>query len=252
MASGRGGNVKKFLSVAAVTALCAACGGGQPAPEPEATSPTAEAPAPESLTPDTGAPSAKPATPPAATAAAKPAPPPAPKFREVTLPEGTTLQLRLQSAIASDTSKVEEPVRAQLAAAVTADGATVLPAGTAVVGNVTEVERSGRVKGRARLAYRFTSLTRDGERYDIATAPIAHEAEGSKGDDAKKIAIGAGVGAAIGAIAGGGSGAATGAAIGGGAGTGVVLATRGEEVRLEAGAAVTTRLTSPLTVRIPN
>ena len=64
-----------------------------------------------------------------------------------------------------------------------------------------------------------------------------------------KIGIGAGAGAAIGAILGGGDGAAKGAAIGGAGGTGVVLATRGDEVRRGPGADVTTRLTAPLTVR---
>ena len=65
-----------------------------------------------------------------------------------------------------------------------------------------------------------------------------------------KIGIGAGAGAAIGAILGGGDGAAKGAAIGGAGGTGAVLATRGDEVRRGPGADVTTRLTAPLTVRI--
>ena len=61
---------------------------------------------------------------------------------------------------------------------------------------------------------------------------------------------GAGAGAAIGALLGGGSGAAKGAAIGGAGGTGVVLATKGKEVRLGAGADVNTTLTAPLTVRV--
>ena len=77
-----------------------------------------------------------------------------------------------------------------------------------------------------------------------------HEAEATKGEDAPKIAIGAGAGAAVGALLGGGSGAAKGAAIGGAGGTGLVLATRGEEVRLESGASVTTTLTAPLTIRV--
>jgi hypothetical protein len=192
----------------------------------------------------------------AASATAEPASPaaaPAPaRFREVTLPAGTTLRLRLQSAVASDTSKVEDTVRAELSQAVSADGGTVLPAGTPLVGNVTIAERSGRVKGRARVGYHFTSLTHNGERYDIVTAPLAHEAEATKGEDATKIAIGAGAGAAVGALLGGGDGAVKGAAIGGAGGTGVVLATRGEEVRLGPGAAVTTRLTAPLGVRIAN
>jgi hypothetical protein len=54
----------------------------------------------------------------------------------------------------------------------------------------------------------------------------------------------------LGAVLGGGGGAAKGAAIGGAAGTGVVLATRGKEVRLGPGANVTTKLEAPLTVRV--
>ncbi len=75
-------------------------------------------------------------------------------------------------------------------------------------------------------------------------------APATKKADATKIAVGAGAGAALGAILGGGSGAAKGAAIGGAGGTGVVLATKGKEVHLGPGAAITTRLTAPVTVRI--
>jgi hypothetical protein len=173
-----------------------------------------------------------------------------PQYREVTVPEGTTLQLRLRSAVASDTSQVEDAVRAELRQAVAVNGTTVLPEGTEVAGVVTQAERSGRVKGRARIGYRFNSLNYGGERYDVTTAPLSHEAEATKGKDATKIAVGAGAGAAIGAIIGGGDGAAKGAAIGGAAGTGAVLATRGDEVRLAPGASVTTRLTAPLTIRV--
>jgi len=52
--------------------------------------------------------------------------------------------------------------------------------------------------------------------------------------DAAIIGGGAGVGAAIGAIAGGGKGAAIGAAVGGAGGTGTVLATKGKEVKYDA------------------
>lgn len=183
--------------------------------------------------------------------AAAPAPKPeVPTHKEVTLPAGTTLRLELKSAVASDTSNVEDAVRAELRQAVTIDGQTVLPAGTEVVGTVTEVAQSGRVKGLARVAYRFDSLLYDSERYAIKTNTIAHEAKATKKKDATKIGIGAGVGAALGAVLGGGSGAAKGAAIGGAAGTGAVLATRGEEVRLGPGADVNTKLASPLTVRV--
>ena len=173
-----------------------------------------------------------------------------PTYREVTLPAGTTLPLELKTAVASDTSNVEDSVRASLRRAITIDGQQVLPAGTEVVGAVTRAEPSGRVKGRARVAFRFTSMQYEGDRYDIRTEAVSRMAAATKGEDAKKIAIGAGAGAAVGALLGGGSGAAKGAAIGGAGGTGVVLATRGKEVRLGPGADVNTKLTAPLTVRV--
>jgi hypothetical protein len=213
----------------AVAGSCIGCGGQNPDPEAAAAA-EATAKADES-----------------AGAAAAPR---ARQSREITLPAGTRLRLRLQSAVASDSSRVEDAVRAELREAVVIDGTTVLPAGTELTGVVTDVERSGRVKGRARIAYRFNAISHDGERYKVTTAPVSHQAEATKGEDTTKIAIGAGAGAAIGALLGGGDGAAKGAAIGGAAGTGAVLATRGEEVRLGPGASVTTRLTAPLTVRV--
>src|SRR5262245_25826078 len=61
----------------------------------------------------------------------------APKFREVTLPTGTVLPVTLSSPVGSDTSRVEDPVRATLRRPVMSNGAQVLPAGTAVLGHVT-------------------------------------------------------------------------------------------------------------------
>jgi hypothetical protein len=240
----------KWLGIVAVAGICTACGGSNPSQEqPPADAPAGEAApvagAPGEAAAPSGARAPRAEAPPAA-----PARPPAPTHREVTLPEGTTLRLELASAVASDTSGVEDAVRATLRQPVSVDGQTVLPEGTELAGVVTNVERAGRVKGRASVAYRFNSMTHDGERYDIATAQIAHEAEATKSEDATKIAIGAGAGAAIGALLGGGDGAAKGAAIGGAGGTGAVLATRGKEVRLGPGADVSTRLTAPLTVRI--
>ncbi len=227
--------MRKLVGLLAIASLCAACGGGA---SPEAADADADAAAPAAET--TGAsPLARPA------AAVE-----IPQYRDVTLPAGTTLQLELQSEVASDSSSVEDTVRATLRQPVSVDGNAVLPTGAEVVGTVTSVERSGRVKGRALVAYRFDSLNFAGERYDIHTNTLSHEAEATKGEDATKIGIGAGAGAAIGALLGGGDGAAKGAAIGGGAGTGVVLATRGKEVRLGPGAGVTARLTEPLTVRV--
>jgi hypothetical protein len=171
-------------------------------------------------------------------------------IREITIPAGTRLSLRMGSTVSSRSSHVEQPVQANLRAPVIVNGVTVLPSGTAVSGYVTEARRSGRVKGRARIGVRFNTLRVSGTRYNMRTTSIAREAPGTKKADAAKIGIGAGAGALTGAIAGGKKGAAIGTAVGGGAGTGLVLATRGKEVALNRGTPVAVRLTAPLTIRV--
>lgn len=177
------------------------------------------------------------------------APAPA-QFKDVTIPAGTALRLTLESAISSDNSKPEDPVRAKLSRSVAVDGTTVVPAGAEVTGFVVDAKESGRVKGRGELSWRFTRLRSEGKTHDIHTAVLSRIAPATKRQDAEKIGIGAGAGALVGAIAGGKKGAAIGTAVGGGAGTGVVLATRGEEVQLGAGAAISATLTEPLTVLV--
>jgi hypothetical protein len=176
--------------------------------------------------------------------------PAAPVVRSLTIPAGTPLALELTSAVSTETASVEMPVSARLRRDVDVDGVTVLPAGAVVDGEVIDVERPGRVQGRARLGLRFTSVTVDGRREDIRTNPVMFEGEATKREDATKIGAGAGIGAVIGGIVGGGSGAAKGAAIGGAAGTGAVLATRGRDVELGPGADVNATLASATTVDV--
>ena len=142
-------------------------------------------------------------------------------------------------------------MRATLREPVTVRGVEVLPAGTALAGHVTQLVRPGRVKGRALVAFRFSSLDTPGEGHTtIRTSAIVREAQPTKKEDAAKIGGGAAGGALIGAIVGGGAGAAKGAAIGGAGGTGVVLATRGKDVRVPAGTNLIVKLQAPITVRV--
>ena len=189
----------------------------------------------------------------AAASAPAPAPPPAaPVWREVTIPAGTSLPIVLDTSVGSETSRVEEPVTAHLSRAVTVGGQTAVPDGSRVSGVVTAAIRSAKVKGRAHVAMRFNSLTPrgDDQRYAIATATVGRTAPATKKEDALKIGAPAAGGAIVGAIFGGKKGAAIGTAAGGGAGTAVVLGTRGKEVSLPRGAALTLKLTAPLTMRI--
>jgi hypothetical protein len=226
------------ILILSVALSAAACGGTAAAPASDASNPgvPAAAPAADAARPNPNekSPSAEPA------------------FRELTIPAGTLLAVELQSSVASDASSVEDPVRARLRKAIMIDGVEALPAGSGLRGTVTEATRSARVKGRARVGFRFDSIEPAGrERLEIRTAVIAREAPGTKKQDAAKIGIPAGAGAVIGGIVGGGDGAAKGAAIGGAAGTGVVLSTRGKEVRFGPGADFNVKLAAPVTVRVP-
>jgi hypothetical protein len=254
-------NPKQLLAPVAIVVLVSACSqspsGSTQNAAPAATSPAGSGASQASaLTPQPAAASAAPAlAPSAAPAAARPAAdvkPAEPAFRDVTVPAGTLLQIELKTAVASDTSHAEDPVRGALRHAVTVGGVTAIPVGTVATGHVTDATRSARVKGVAHVAFRFNQLDLPGEgkHVSIRTAAISREAHATKKKDAAKIGGGAAGGALIGALVGGGSGAAKGAAVGGAAGTGVVLATRGDEIRIAPGASFSVKLLDPITVQV--
>ena len=170
--------------------------------------------------------------------------------REVTIPAGTQLRLRLETSHASNTSRAEDRVQAQLVNPVVVNGVTVLPGNADVTGHITVARPSARVKGRGYLALRFTDVRSDADSYRIATRTWGREARGTKQKDALKIAVPGAVGGVVGAVVGGKKGAAIGAGVGAGAGTAVVLSTAGENVRLPRGSILLVRLTAPLTVRV--
>jgi len=174
------------------------------------------------------------------------------RIEQVTLPAGTTLRLRVNRGFGSDISSVEDPVSATLARSVVIGGRSVLPAGSTASGYVTEATRPGKVKGRGRVAVRFTRMApaNHSASYTMQTRPWLAIAPATKKKDALTIALPAAGGAGIGALIDGKKGAGIGAAIGGGAGTAAVLTTRGRDVRIGRGAVLTVRLSSPLTINV--
>ena len=116
---------------------------------------------------------------------------------------------------------------------------------------MTAADPSGKVKGRAKLAFRFEQLDINHDRYALRSDLVRFDAEGSRTGDAKKIGLGAGAGALIGGLLGGGKGARAGAAIGGGAGTAMVLTTAGEEGELRPGTPVEVDLAEDVVVVVP-
>jgi hypothetical protein len=249
--------LKGVLAVALIAAGCssppASNAGNAPAGSPPAASSTGAPPAEPNAAPSSNAAASPQAekAPEAASSSPRAAATPsaaAPRWREVTIPAGTTISVKLATPVASDTSKVEDLVRGTLAKSISVDGATVVPAGANVTGSVLEATRSGRVKGKASVAFRFDRLVLDDERHDIQTARIARVAASSTKSDVKKGAIGGAVGGVVGGLIGGAKGAVIGAGAGG---AGAVMATRGNEVRLPAGTIVTTTLQKALSVRVP-
>lgn len=172
------------------------------------------------------------------------------RYREVTLPAGTRIQLRLGSGYSSEVSRIEQRVDGTLVSNVRAGGVTALPAGSRVSGVVSSVERPGKVKGRGAIGLRFSSVTVNGERYPI-TGSYMRVAPATKKRDAAKIGIPAAGGAIVGGILRGKKGALVGAAIGGGAGTAVVLSTRGKDAYIGNGSVIGVTLRRALTIRVP-
>ena len=249
-----------ILATMGFSALQLACGGGDraqdkpsvaeapvPAPAPEAAPPPAApepapapaAPAPASRpAPRPPSQSAAPAPAPVAAApapapAAPPPPPPPPPPRQFTLRSGTPLSVFTTSTISTNAQKSGEAFSAVLAKAIVDGDWVIAKQGARVEGVVVDADPGGKVKGVASMTLSLRRLTlADGRTVELDTDTFIQEAKTSKGKDAKKVGIGAGIGAAIGAIAGGGKGAAIGAAVGGGGGAAASLATRGDPAEI--------------------
>jgi hypothetical protein len=80
------------------------------------------------------------------------------EFVEVVVPGGTSFDVTLETPLASNRSRIEDPVRARVAADVVVRGRLAIPAGTEVSGTVLQATAAGRANGRAALALRFLQL----------------------------------------------------------------------------------------------
>lgn len=163
-----------------------------------------------------------------------------------TIPSGTELDVRLQTALSSNTNQVEDRFEATTVVDLRENGRVLIPAGSRVRGVVTAVKEAGRVDRKGSLSLSFDQITINGRNYPIrGTVTQALESGGYR-EDVEKIGTGAAVGGIIGGILGGLKGAIAGVLIGGG---GVVAATEGEDVDLAPGTVLRMRLDQPLAVR---
>ena len=187
--------------------------------------------------------------------------------RRLTVPAGTKVLLHLQSAINTKSAHVGDGVYCQTSFPVTLDNLIVVPAGTYVKGEITHVQRAGKISGRAEILFKFTTMIfPNGYTVDLpgslksepgaSNSSVTDEegtvkADSQKGKDAATVGKTGATGAAIGAAASRGwGGAGIGGGIGAAVGLGSVLFTRGQDVRIEQGTAVEMVLDRPLTVEV--
>lgn len=188
---------------------------------------------------------APPAAPPMAQAK-RPEPPPSPP--PVVVPAGTTLTVRLGQALSSKTNETGSVFSGSMANAVTVNGTTAIPSGSAVLGVVRDGKKAGKFKGGAVLSLKLTAITVNGYQYNIETEDISQTSTGKGKRTAGIVAGGTGAGAAIGGLAGGGKGAAIGALVGAAAGT-VGATTGNRDILLPVESALSFRLVQPLTMK---
>jgi hypothetical protein len=162
------------------------------------------------------------------------------------IPVGQEIDVRLQSELSSDTAQVEQRFEATTVADLYRGSDVLIPAGSAVRGVISSVDKATRTDRKGALTVSFDQITIRGRNYPMrGTVTEAIESSGIKGE-AGRIGAGAGVGAIIGGILGGVKGALLGVLIGGG---GTIAATEGNDVELPVGTVLRVRLDTALNLR---
>jgi hypothetical protein len=181
----------------------------------------------------------------------EPVAPAGPEFEDLVISADSVIGLEVESSVTSERARVEDEVVARVTRDVRVGDRVAIPAGARAIGEVTLVERGGKMREKARLGVRFTSLVlADGTRIGIDTDTIIREGSSPSGETAAKIGGGAIGGAILGGILGGAKGAIIGGSAGAGAGTAAVLGGGRNPATLPNGAPITVRLLRPATVSV--
>jgi len=145
------------------------------------------------------------------------------------LPAGTAVKMKLQTTLATFTTKAGYPFAGRVTEAVMMDGKTVIPVGSTVEGRVTRVSEPRRIAGKPTIGISpQTVVLPNGERYTMNATLVdtslrngtdvneegQFKGAGHDGSDLKEIGVGTGGGMVIGGLTGGGKGVLIGGAIG--------------------------------------
>jgi hypothetical protein len=184
-----------------------------------------------------------------------PAPAPQPRVVTSTVPMGTSMSLRLNETLSTETNRVGDAFTATLQNAITdADGRVIVPAGATVRGRLTQVEKSGHVGATGIIKLAFEAVSFGGRSYPMdATVMRANpqrQNRTSTQEQAAKVAAGAAAGAVLGRVLGRDTRSTLkGAAVGAAAGTAIAMGTADVDVVLPAGSDMVIRLDTPIEIR---
>jgi hypothetical protein len=174
--------------------------------------------------------------------------PPAP--RQVTVPSGTLVAVRMIDSVDSATARPGETFKGSLDEAIVVDNETVFPKGSEVYVKLSKVESAGRVSGRSEIQLQLDRIFMGKKSYLLSSSTYETTGASQGGRTARSAGIGAAIGAAIGAISGGGKGAVIGGATGAGAGAGVEAVRKGEQVRVDSETKLDFRLEDSIEVTL--
>jgi hypothetical protein len=168
------------------------------------------------------------------------------------LPAGTTISVRNEDTINSDTAVEGQTYAAEVTDDVLdANGDVVVPHGSNGQIVIRSASKGGRFRGTSDLVLDLQSISVEGQQYFVSTTDVRESGRQGLGAN-KRTAIytggGAALGAIIGAIAGGGKGAAIGAGAGAGGGALTQIITKGGSIQVPVETVLTFQLDKPLQI----
>lgn len=166
----------------------------------------------------------------------------------LSVPAGTELAVRINQRIDVKHAAPGEQFSGEIVEPVVRDGATAIPRGTPVRGRIDAAHRRGHFKGSSLLELRLTSMSLNGQSYELDTHDTVRTKKGKGKRTAGFIGGLTGAGMLIGGIASGGVGLAIGAASGAGAGTLLAGTTGNRDIVIPAESVVHFRLADQLVV----
>jgi hypothetical protein len=169
------------------------------------------------------------------------------------IPAGTTLTLRANNQICTNTNKAGDKLTATLNESVVGSNGATIPAGATVTLTVTQLKRSENVNDKIIMAFTVDNVTFSGKTYALDASVTSQDVDRvrnqPKSADAKKVIGGAAIGAIAGQVLGKNTKSTViGAAAGAAAGAATAAATANYEGCIRAGAPIVVQLNNAVQV----